>query len=168
VPAGEDPIRLWNWAERKPSGTFKSEGQGCDVVRFTRDGKTLVTCNELGHVSFWDFDTAQTRKTVRVPVHLNIDYSLIVSPDEKMVAERDAWSDTRNGATVQVGKILLRDIATGELFKTIPVDGNQFTHRSMAFSPKGGLLAVGAFENEGQAGVVRLWEVRDPVVQSTK
>jgi WD40 repeat protein len=166
--AGEDPIRLWNWAECKPNGTLKSEGRGCDVVRFSRDGKTLLTCNELGEITFWDFEMAQARKTVHVPVSIKIDYSLVLSPAANMVAERTAWADIKDGVRLQRGKVLLRDMATGQLFESIPVDGCQFTHRSMAFSPGGRLLAIGAFDNEEQAGIVRIWEVRGPASERKK
>jgi WD40 repeat protein len=86
--AGDDPIRLWSWAEQKANGSLRMDGE-CRDICFTRDGKTLVTLNEHGEVAFWDFENARERKTVKAgtaPGWAGHPHGFALSADEKLVA----------------------------------------------------------------------------------
>ena len=61
---GDDPIRFWNWADKKPNGSLKLDGE-CMDLQLTRDGKKLVTLNKDGELTFWDFENARPKKTVK-------------------------------------------------------------------------------------------------------
>src|SRR5262249_51835688 len=166
---GDDPIRLWNWAEQKPNGSLKMDGE-CFDLRFSRDGKTLVTLNEHGEVTFWDYENWRARKTLKAGTAggwAGRPRGLALSADEKLVALGYA---TKGKADKYTGKVDLRDTESGELVATLALDtvvGNA------AFSPRGGMLAAGCLkyahtESSGRAvwlqgikGVVRIWDLQD-------
>ncbi len=170
--AGNDPIRLWNWAEQKASGSLKMDG-ACSDLRFTRDGKTLVTLNEHGEITFWDYENWRERKTVKAGAtpgwdQLGSPRGLALSPDEKLVAIGYA---TMGKAGKYTGKVDVRDTATGELVTTLALDTVVV---NVTFSPRGGMLAAGCLKFEhtesndravwlqGKEGVVRIWDLQDP------
>jgi WD40 repeat protein len=166
---GDDPIRLWNWAEQKANGSLKMDGE-CFDLRFTRDGKTLVTLNEHGEVTFWDYEHWRERKTLKAgtaPGWAGRPRGLALSPDEKLVALGYA---TKGKADKYVGKVDLRDTESGELVATLALD-TVVVH--VAFSPRGGMLAAGCLKYahterndravwlQGKEGVVSIWDLQD-------
>jgi RNA polymerase sigma factor (sigma-70 family) len=169
-PRGEaDPIRLWDWAEQKANGSLKMDGE-CSALRFTRDGKTLVTLNEHGEVTFWDFENWRARNTVkagRAPGWAGRPRGLTLSADEKLLALGYATQKGREYA----GKVDVRDAASGALVTTLVLD---MVVEGVAFSPVGGMLAAGCLKDakeervpnavwlQGQEGVVRIWDLRAP------
>jgi WD40 repeat protein len=168
---GDDPIRLWNWAEQKANGSYKMSGE-CSDLRFTRDGKTLVTLNEHGEVTFWDYENWRERKTLKAgtaPGWAGRPRGLALSPDEKLVALGYATKEEANKK--YTGKVDLRDTESGELVATLALDTVVDT---VAFSPRGGMLAAGCLKYahtessgravwlQGKEGVVRIWDLQDP------
>jgi RNA polymerase sigma factor (sigma-70 family) len=167
---GDDPIRLWNWAEQKANGSLKIDGECCDL-RFTRDGKVLVTLNEHGEVTFWDYENWRERKTVKAgtaPGWAGRPRGLALSPDEKLVA---IGYTTTGKADKYAGKVDLRDTESGELVATLALDT---VVDNVAFSPRGGMLAAGCLKDareessgravwlQGKEGIVRIWNLQDP------
>ena len=69
---GDDTVRLWDWAEKKANGSFKLEGKECRAIRFTRDGKTYVTLNEHGEITFSDFESGQVQRTVKASARAGV------------------------------------------------------------------------------------------------
>jgi WD40 repeat protein len=166
---GDHPIRLWNWAEQKPNGSLKMDGE-CFDLRFTRDGKTLVTLNEHGEVTFWDYENWRERKTLKAGTAPGWDERprrLALSPDEKLVALGYA---TKGKADKYTGKVDLRDTESGKLVATLALDT---IVDNVAFSPRGGMLAAGCLQYshtessgravwlQGKEGVVRIWDLQD-------
>src|SRR5262249_16916763 len=142
----------------------------CRDLRFTRDGKTLVTMNEHGEVTFWDFENWQERKTVKAgtaPGWAGQPHGFALSADEKLVAL--GYATEKNGK--YQGKGDLRNTAGGELVTTLALDTVIW---SVAFSPGGRMLAAGCLKNaceelnqravwlQGEEGVVSIWDVQDP------
>ncbi len=167
---GDDAIRVWSWAEQKPNGGLKIDGE-CSDLRFTRDGKTLVTVNEHGEITFWDYESWHARKTVKAgtaPGWAGRPRGLALSPDEKLVALGYA---TMAKAGKYAGKVDLRDTESGELVATLALDT---VVANVAFSPRGGMLAAGCLKDaqeernrravwlQGKEGVVRIWDLQDP------
>jgi RNA polymerase sigma factor (sigma-70 family) len=167
--AGDDPIRLWSWAEQKANGSLKMDGE-CRDIRFARDGKTLVTMNEHGEVTFWDYETWREQKTVKAgtaPGWAGEPHGFTLSEDEKLVALGYA---TKNNGKYE-GRVDVRDTASGELLTTLALDT---VVQEVAFSPRGRMLAAGCLKNvrtehnaravwlQGEAGVVRIWDLQDP------
>ena len=166
---GDDPIRLWDWAEQKANGSLKMDGE-CRDIRFTRDGKTLVTLNEHGEITFWDFENWREQKTVKAgtaPGWAGKAHGFALSADEKVVAL--GYATGKGGK--YAGKVDLRDTASGELVTTRALDT---VVRGVAFSPAGRMLAAGCLKNarmestpsavwlQGQGGVVQIWNLQDP------
>jgi RNA polymerase sigma factor (sigma-70 family) len=167
--AGDDPIRLWNWAEQRANGSLRMDGE-CRAICFTRDGKTLVTLNEQGEVTFWDFENARERKTVKAgtaPGWAGQPHGFALSADEKLVAL--GYAVENDGK--YVGKVDLRDTASGELVTTLALDT---VVQDVAFSASGRMLAAGCLKDaqrernqtavwlQGQEGIVKIWDLPDP------
>jgi WD40 repeat protein len=167
--ANEDTIRLWNWAEQKANGSLKMDGE-CRDIRFARDGKTLVTMNEHGEVTFWDYDNWRERKTVNFGTALEWagqPHGFALSADEKLVAL--GYATKKNGK--YAGKVDVRDTESGELVATLALDT---VVDNVAFSSRGRVLAAGCLKDvhegsnnravwlQGEEGVVRIWDVQDP------
>jgi RNA polymerase sigma factor (sigma-70 family) len=173
-----EPIRLWNWAENKPIGTLKMEGLWCFALAFTRDGKTLITHNGRDF-TFWDFEKSRERKTVKNKGAT----AFALSPDEKIVAGTRMLGYKKGKFVEYKGNVDLWDAATGETLQVIPMDTGG---RCVAFSAKGGMLAVGCWgkhkltagrvrkpgdppeAQEHPEGVIRIWDVRDLAVRAKK
>jgi WD40 repeat protein len=172
----EEPIHLWNWSENKSSGSLKTDGV-CMFLAFTADGKTLVTLNSHTDVTLWDFERSRERKTVKL--NKSLPAGIAVSPDGKVLALTYRLPVKKGDFYEATGTIELLDTATGALLETIPLDT---AGQSVAFSPKGGMLAAGCRGKEKYpanlksirlgddadgdlSGIVRIWDLRNPMMQ---
>jgi RNA polymerase sigma factor (sigma-70 family) len=179
----DDPILLWNWSENKTDGSLKTDGL-CAFLAFTADGKTLVTLNQHGDLTLWDFEKSTERQTKMLKNDPNAQRTAALSADGKLLAltYRKLVQHKDKDFNQFKGKIELLDTATGMLLETIPLDT---AGMSAAFSANGTMLAVACRGNEkypanlqtirlgGSAqgdldGVVRLWDLRDLVIQPKK
>jgi hypothetical protein len=147
------------------------EGLWCFGVAFTRDGKTLITHNG-GDFIFWDFEKSQEVKTVKGKGAA----AFALSPDEKIVAGTRMLGYKKGKFIEYTGNVDLWDMHTGATLQTIPMDTGG---RCVAFSAKGGMLAVGCWGKhkltagrvvnkpgdeevqEHPEGVIRIWDLRD-------
>jgi RNA polymerase sigma factor (sigma-70 family) len=166
---GEDPVRLWNWAEKRSSGSLKIDGH-CTGLRFSADGETLITLNERGDLTYWDYGKLKERKTVNIGSGNEYSGGLVMSANEKIVALKRGFLDS--------AKIELYDTATGKLLETVPTL-DAMVYR-LVFSPKDMTLAAAGWEKatetlvvnvrtvHGQGGAVRIWDIRGPVSQLKK
>jgi WD40 repeat protein len=129
VAAGK---RLW---ERSPETT--SPGR----LIFTPEGKTLLYCDPLDKIWFWD---AATGEPTRKPIRTRPDAPLGLSADGKLLAFRRPpgvalWSMER----AEIEAILREGTAIPNWYPKV-----------ITFSPDGRLLAVG-----GSPGYIRVWDV---------
>jgi WD40 repeat protein len=162
-----EPIRLWDWAERKAAGSLKVDGS-CYYTAFTPDGKTLLTVSRPGDLTIWDFAKSQPKRSINLKWRQVPYGALTLSPDGKTIAFGFREPPKKGKASAIAGKIELRQAMTGELVETIQLDRSQ---SSLAFSPRGGIVAIGCRGKEqrpkvdglgvveGGAGVVQLWHV---------
>lgn len=162
VAPSEDPIRVWNWKEQKRIKTLKADPRGgvlersCFQVAFTKDGKTLLT--QTGKITLWDFDALKPIKKIG-PKDYSVSFAtepFALSPDDKMVATLGP-------------RFTLWSLAKGESLEVIAIDDKT---SCLAFSPEGGMLAVGCERKEptparrktGQVqkeggAAVKIWDV---------
>src|SRR5258708_439986 len=131
-----DSIRLWNWIEKKPIGTLKTGDGNCRRLGFTKDGKTLLTLNTLGELTFWNFK--DSRETMMLKLGAVGDFAL--SPDEKIVAATRMVTTKKDKYIHYSGAVDLWDRASGKKLVTIPLETGPMC---AAFSANGEMLAVG-------------------------
>ncbi|HWY85085.1 MAG TPA: WD40 repeat domain-containing protein [Gemmataceae bacterium] len=173
-----DSIRLWNWKENKAIGSLKMEGLWCFSLAFTRDGKTLITHNGRDF-TFWDFENSRETKTVKGKGATRF----ALSPDEKIVAGTRMLGYKKGKFVEYSGNVDLWDTTTGETLETISMNTGG---RCVAFSAKGGMLAVGCWgehkltagrvSNPGDPeevqehpeGVIRIWDLRTLGISAKK
>jgi WD40 repeat protein len=105
-------------------------------VAFTADGKSLVSA--CGPVKFWDVRTGNLLRTLD-PKGL-MAHHVAVSTDGRHLVTDGVRKE--KGKTVYA--VLLRDAKTGELRQTLPWQNHSMLMCSLALSPDGRFLAVGA------------------------
>jgi RNA polymerase sigma factor (sigma-70 family) len=132
---GIHPIRLWNWAEKKPARSLNTAG-GCCYLAFAPDGKTLITLNTHGDLTYWDFANARALKTVNLKGGTT---GVAMSADARVVALPYTLVFTRGQLRHYAGKAELQDAATGELVETIGLRGPA---HAAALSADGRMLAI--------------------------
>jgi len=207
----EGSVHLWNWAENKSGGSLNAEGT-CSFLALTADGKTLVTLNKHLELGLWDFETSQQKKTLKLketsPASLDllVNYGPVaaLAADGKILAlihpgigagKPFVDPKTKKKYATNAGKFALLNPTTGKALETVSLDA---AVTSVAFSPKGGLIAAGcrgkderfplretagdpglpkggmgtfilANEAEGDRdGIVRIWELREPPSEPKK
>lgn len=146
--AGGTSIFLWDIAAWPPKGAVSRReliGHTALVrcVKYTSDGKTLISSSEDGTVRFWDAKTGEELRSITVsakPI-----YSIALSPDGK-------WLVTGGGKSQEntPGEVKVWDMASGKLVKELP--GFVRHVWSVVFSPDGKLLATAG----GQA-TAKIW-----------
>ncbi|MGW8994804.1 WD40 repeat domain-containing serine/threonine protein kinase [Streptomyces zhihengii] len=133
VPSRRRIARMTDSAD--PEAEYKAEDY-IGALAFGRDGRTLVHCNNLGKLRFWDLGRRRVTATVREPVDSIAD--LAVSPDGSLLAA-----------------------ATPEGVSILRTDTRRVTERlafssriafAVEFSPDGRRLAA-----TEQGGTVQVW-----------
>jgi WD40 repeat protein len=81
----DDPILLWNWSEKKTDGSLKTDGL-CAFLALTADGKTLVTLNQHGDLTLWDFEKSTERQTKMLKNDPSAQWTAAMSADGKLLA----------------------------------------------------------------------------------
>ena len=132
---GQDP-RLPRRA--RSSRRFAAHPGGVQCLKFSRDGRTLVTCGKDNKVNVWDLATTKVKTTISG--HSNHVYSLDLSRDERtlLTGGKDATA-------------VLWDVATGQLKGNIP--GNKASIEVVRYSPDGTIFAVAGWD-----WVVDIWD----------
>ncbi len=135
-------VKLWDVASGRESRTLE-HSSGIRCVAFSPNGTILASGSwsvAVGTVKLWDVTTGREIRTLTG--HYGAVYSIIFSPDGKMMASGGEdkivriwdvanWRELRMFSTSETGYVL-----------------------SMAFSPDGTLLATGSGDSK-----VKLWEV---------
>ena len=74
-------VRLRDAATGKVIDKFEAHPEGVQCLKFTRDGKTLVTCGKDQTVKLWDVATRKARATMKG--HGGPVYALDLSGDDR-------------------------------------------------------------------------------------
>ena len=134
-------VKVWDLATGSVSRTL-SEGSLLPLraVRYSRDGRTILSGTHAGEVVAWDGETG--RELFRRAAHIGTTIDLAVSPDGRHFASSGGESVVR-----------VCDIRDGR--ERIGLRGHSAPIRSVAFSPDGRRLA-----SAGLDGTTRVWDAR--------
>ncbi|MFZ3492387.1 caspase, EACC1-associated type [Streptomyces sp. 5.8] len=148
--SGAGPVR---------SAVLSGHANTVTALAFTPDGRTLATADHDGDVRFWSLTDRLLPTIAARPFTLpTSDYnpwfgSVVphaLSPDGRLLAVATADD--------QAGLIPLTGPSAGRRAGAVRLDaGGEFRYTAMWFSTDGGRLAA-----EGPAGVLTVWDVRDP------
>jgi len=141
--AGDDAaVRLYDFASSKEISPTGDHTAGIRLLRFGKDGKTLISGGGEGTIQTWDVDAADRKTSVRVRTGEGAAISL--SPDNQLLAY------TRNGDNLE-----LRTLAGNKRLHAIRPEANA-TFDSVAFTPDGTRLVVFEYAESARA---RLFDV---------
>jgi WD40 repeat protein/tRNA A-37 threonylcarbamoyl transferase component Bud32 len=144
----EDLVTLWDPATGKARATL----DGLTPLRFTPDGKTLVTGGRNKEVLVWD--VAAGRLRAALPLGGRSLDQLVLSPDGKLIAA----SLTHGQSPHYRSEIKVWDLATGhELAAFLE---NDWDVQCLAFSPDSKTLASGHGRAFLEGGYIRLRDSR--------
>jgi WD40 repeat protein len=133
-------VVLWNLAQGSHRVLFHSAGSVLGVT-FSVDGKWLAAGDQAGGLTLWDLTTGHAQRLEHEHSEVS---SIAFSADDKLLASGD-----------DLGYVELWDVGSGKRVgrRRTPMEG---AVRSLAFSPHGGLLAIGTTGGEDN---VILWKL---------
>jgi len=138
APANDGEIYLWNaqegWSPTRLSGHRRS----VVGVAFTPDSKTMISAGRDGQIHLWDVGSRDMKKTIDADAPVN---DLSLSAD-----------GTVAGAVCEDGRILIIDVASGNVAQSIGPDPN--TGLAVAVNRDGTLVA--ADYGDG----IRIWDTQ--------
>jgi WD40 repeat protein len=130
------------WLSGPRSVTFAGHTKTVETVVASRDGRTLASYSRDGTIRLWDVASGKERATLRGPKGHVIPWSVVFSPDGKLLAT--TGDDT--------GEIRLWDVASGRELAVLT--GHKLYVHRLAFSPDASTLA-----SAGGDSTLRVWDV---------
>lgn len=141
--ADKDSIQLWDGASGELTASWRvGAGQEIGLLKFSADGRLLLTRLKDGAIVAWEIATHQPVGKQITPADRNENFWL--SPDNRTLAVTRDIGEERG--------LDLWDITTGEMLG-IRLGGHEATINSVAFTADGDKLATASFD-----GAVRLWD----------
>ncbi len=157
LATGGEMIRLWDVNSGQQIKALARQSHEINMLTFSRDNQSLISCDEEGTVKFWNSDTGSEFKTFK---HLvpNCEWSnrITVSPNGRMVA-----IGVETGNNQHAVKLL--DISTGQEIRTL-TSRNRWGISCIGFSQDGQILAIGNSES-GTLWDISTGQQRRAVVQ---
>ncbi len=141
-------VRLWNPSTGKVLHTLTGHTGPVYSVAFSPDGKTLASGSYDGTIRLWDVVTGTLIRTI--PRHDGAVQCLKFSPSGTTLASGTTGESTNPAA--HTARVNLWDVATGERLTNVGRYNDPVT--SLAFSPNGRVLAVGALDRR-----IVLWDL---------
>jgi WD40 repeat protein len=146
-------VRLWDTATGKEIRRLIGHREAVYAVAFSSAGDLLASGSPDGEIRLWHAGTGKAIRSVKVCTpktwanQMHGVSTLALSPNGKILAAGTEWSE--DGRAVS-----LWDTATGKLLRLLPGYEEESYITSLAFTPDGRLLAVGA-----STSPLRLWDV---------
>ena len=144
-------IKLWSMKDKTLVKEFQGNGQKRTALRFSPDGKKLITSSNLGFMRLWDVETGEQLK---FPERLEFSpvLSIQFSPDSKFIAIAGGW---------QKGKAAVLDLEMGSIVHSFEVERPKMMWNAV-YSPDGKTILV-----SGEEGYLKLWDASfEKVLQS--
>lgn len=134
-------LLVWKWQTNKEPRELKTADRVGETLAFSPDGKLLAETSDYSPTVFlWDVAGGRVAHKLESPGHQPYrHYSLVFSPDGKMVAAAGSTNDRRS--------VHLWEPVTGKFLRRLDVGSGR-----LAFSPDGTLLAAGSRVWEFAAG----------------
>jgi WD40 repeat protein len=135
-----DDISLWSLPSGEQIGTLSGHSIAVGSLRFIKAGHTLVSMGHEQTIRFWDTETWREARARALELHTPSARNLVFSPDEK------------TAAISMESKVQLWSVEDWALQAELPIATKAVS--SLAFSPDGRWLAVGAADRK-----IRIWEL---------
>ncbi|MEU9378524.1 WD40 repeat domain-containing protein [Streptomyces sp. NPDC048255] len=152
---------VWDLTGTRPARSAVLSGHATTVtaLAFAPDGRTLATGDRDGDVRFWSLTDRLLPTVAARPFTLPASdhYRWLESVDPHVLSP-DGHLLAMATADDQLGLIPLTGLSAGHQAGTVRLEaGGEFRNTAMWFSTDGGRLAA-----EGPAGVLTVWNVKDP------
>jgi len=136
----------------KASTAFDAHKEWVVNLDLTRDGKTVISGDDGGHVIIWDRESKAIQKRWQVKGWA---YALALSSDKKQACVGERFPLVFDGG--RHAAIKLWDTSTGEATKDLSAEFKGMHMAAAAYSLDGKVLAVGrGGESDGASGIVTL------------
>ena len=146
-------IRFWDLATGGPAANLpviKESGPRreamAQAVACSPDGRTLVIGRYGGLLQLWDQSAGKER--FRSDAHKECLWGIAYATDSQTFAT----------ATDDESEIRIRDVATGRELRTLEYEGGPTLYPSLAFSPDGKWLALGASSRSSAGNRIHVWD----------
>ncbi|MFF5447177.1 hypothetical protein [Streptomyces sp. NPDC012888] len=152
---------VWDLSGSRPvrSAVLSGHATTISALAFAPDGRTLATGDRDGDVRFWSLTDRLLPTVAARPFTLPAPnpFRWLESVDPHVLSQ-DGSLLALATADGQLGLIPLTGLSAGHRAGAVRLDaGGEFRNGAMWFSTDGGRLAA-----EGPAGVLTVWDVRDP------
>ncbi len=136
----ESKIRLWDVNTGQQTGVIAQHFGGIYRILFSADQSILVSSSVDKTVRLWDLANKKTLQTLNIPeADWYTDIPLALSPNGELIV-----AATWNNMTVRIWQLKDGKQVFDQMLTTRPYYG--FNEMAVAFSPDGGLLAVGGWD----------------------
>ena len=143
-------VHLWDVPTQNRVGSLLFQGRrGITALSYSRDGKSLAVGYGNGDIALWD--TARQQKTALLETDSSILWTLVFSPDGKLLASGGCETPKISLWDVQTQTLLGSFVGHKRIDEMEPDSGVS----AVAFSPDGTTMASGSLID----GTVRLWDV---------